>query len=456
MTGFIEAKTATSPMNRLKSLWILIRSSLWFIPTMMVVVSIALAIGLVEFHKGYPLDWASANPLLFGVGVEGARVMLSTIAGSMITVAGIVFSLTIAALVTASGQYTSRILRNFMRNRRNQLVLGSFVGIFTYCLVVLRTIRGGYEDTFVPSIAVFGGLLLALAGIGVLVYFIHHIANSIQASTIVDAITNETLDVLDRSYPADVDDTTSDVGRGATGAETTWRIVDAATRGYVQGIDVEAIVGIADELALTVRMEARPGDFVMESTPLLSIMQGAEIDESTRERLRATIAIRVFRTIDEEFGFGIRQLVDISLKALSPGVNDTTTAVMCIDHLGAIVTRLSERSMPTRFQGADNATRLFLVGTSFADVLDSAFDEIRNNATGNVEVLAHLLQAIGAAGRRTDDPIRRSALLDHLHLIFGLAERSVGTEHDLAKVKLPRERALAAIAAQAPPKDTAR
>ena len=175
-------------LPQLKSLWISVRSSLWFVPTGMVMIAILLAVLLVEADRNYAFEWLQAYPLLFGAGAEGSRGMLTTIAGSMITVAGLTFSLTIAALATASAQYTSRILHNFMRDRRNQIVMGAFVAIFAYCLVVLRD-RGVDDGRLVPSLAVFAGLVLALLGIGVLVFFIHHVASSIQASTIICSIT---------------------------------------------------------------------------------------------------------------------------------------------------------------------------------------------------------------------------------------------------------------------------
>lgn len=159
-------------MNKIKQLWAALCSSLWFVPIVMVFGSLALALILVEIDGGLDREFLAEYPRIFGAGADGARGMLTAIAGSMITVAGLTFSLTIASLATVSGLYTSRILRNFMRDRRNQFVLGSFVSIFAYCLVVLRTIRGGDEGRFIPSLAVWFGLLLALLSIGVLILFI--------------------------------------------------------------------------------------------------------------------------------------------------------------------------------------------------------------------------------------------------------------------------------------------
>lgn len=172
-------------MNQLERFWSKLWASFWFVPTLIVAGSIALAMVLVEVHSTGSAQWLARWPRLFGASAEGASGMLSTIAGSMMTVVGVTFSMTLVALVMASSQYTSRILRNFMRDRVTQVVLGIFTGIFAYCLIVLRTIRSGDEGGFVPSLAVFFAVVLAMGGIGVLIFFIHHIAASIQASSII-------------------------------------------------------------------------------------------------------------------------------------------------------------------------------------------------------------------------------------------------------------------------------
>jgi uncharacterized membrane protein len=431
-------------LPQLKSLWISIRSSLWFVPTGMVVTAILLAVLLVEVDRSYALEWLQEYPLLFGAGAEGSRGMLTTIAGSMITVAGITFSLTIAALATASSQYTSRILRNFMRDRHNQVVMGAFVAIFAYCLVVLRTIRSADEGNFVPSLAVFAGLILALLGIGVLVFFIHHVASSIQASSIISAITAETMAAIDRMFPEEAGDSAKPETIDQANAYlqgTGWHAIDSVRRGYVQHVDAEAILKIAERHRVIVRLELRPGDFVMHGTPMLSISGESELDDEAQEAWRDTIGVNAFRTIDQEFGFGIRQLVDIALKALSPGVNDTTTAVMCIQHLGAISASLASRSMPDRYRARDGKVRLLAAGVSFADALDTAYDQIRNNAAGNVAVIAQLIESLAAAAHRTTDRDRLRSLQDHLDLVTDLGERTVDTVHDRARINVQVDRA---------------
>lgn len=201
-------------MLRLKSLLGELRSSLWFVPTLMVVGAGALAVGLIEVDARLNRELLTNFPRLFGAGAEGSRGMLSSIAGSMITVAGVTFSITIVALSLASSQYTPRILRNFMRDRANQTVLGVFVGIFTYCLIVLRTIRGGDENLFVPSLSVVVGVILAVVGIGFLIFFIHHIAASIQASNIIASVAEETIKTIDKLFPQELGEEGGDEDEG--------------------------------------------------------------------------------------------------------------------------------------------------------------------------------------------------------------------------------------------------
>jgi uncharacterized membrane protein len=189
-------------MHRLKQIWSDLRSSFWFMPSLIVAASIVLAVALIETDSAMGDRWLAQWPRLFGAGPEGARQLLSTLAGSMMTVMGITFSMTLVALALASSQYTSRILRNFMRSRVTQVTLGIFAGIFVYCLIVLRTIRGGAgEAEFVPSVAVFFAFLMALGGVGALIYFIHHIASSIQASSIIASVAEETMAAVDLLFP---------------------------------------------------------------------------------------------------------------------------------------------------------------------------------------------------------------------------------------------------------------
>ena len=389
-------KRRSSVITHLRQLWLKARYSFWFIPTLYLLVAVALAIALIEADGWFPPGTLERWPRLFGSGAEGARALLTAIAGSMITVAGVVFSITLVALSLASSQYTPRVLRNFLSDRITQSVLGAFVGIFAYCLVVLRTIRGGDEGPFVPSVAVLFGLLLGFVGIGALIYFIHHISTSIQASHILAAATRETLRAVDNLFPAGEDDEGATGVREAVGAGGTWYPVAAVRTGYVQTFDTDGLLAFASEHRTVVRMERRVGQFVIEGEPLAAVLGVAPSDDDLR-RLRGSYAIGRQRTVEQDAAFGIRQIVDAALKALSPGVNDTTTAVMCIDHLTAILVRLSDRRVESCHRGQDGEPRLLTCGPTYADLVSEAYDQIRQNAGGNVAVLEGLLGSLLAA-----------------------------------------------------------
>lgn len=430
-------------MNRLLKYWDDLRSSLWFIPTLIVAGAVALAVGLIEAEAFANREFLAGRwPRLFGAGAEGSRGLLSTIAGSMITVAGVTFSITVVALTLASSQYTSRILRNFVRNRANQTVLGVFVGVFAYCVVVLRTIRSGEEGAFVPGVAVLGAVLLAFVAIGFLIFFIHHIAASLQAATIIESVATETLDAVDRLFPEPM----GEASAGSAGeaqefahAPGSWAAIPATQTGYVQAIDADALFEWADGRDVVVRMEKAIGEFAIENCPLVSVSGMAPDDEAIR-RLNAAYAVDRHRTVHQDAGYGIQQIVDVALKALSPGINDTTTAINCVDYLGSILARLVVRRIESPTRSAGGRLRVINRGPTFPGLLADAFDQIRQNAEGNVAVLKRLLQVLGTVADRTSDERRRQALRHQADLVVETAERSVPLAHDRATILAARAR----------------
>ncbi len=437
-------------MSKPGLLWERLRSSLWFVPALMVAGAVLLAAGLIEVEALLGHDRLTQRwPRLFGAGAQGARGLLGAIAGSMITVAGVTFSVTIVALALASSQYSSRILRSFMRDRANQTVLGVFVGVFAYCLIVLRTIRGGDEGAFVPALAVLGALALAVLAIGFLIFFIHHIADSIQATHIVAAVAAETFAAIDRVYPERLDrecpdperldpapagQTRAAVAAAAAAAPLRWTAVAARRSGYIQAVDLDALDALACERGAVVRMERAVGDFATAAAPLVS-WSGPPPDDDSARRLDAACTIGPHRTLQQDAGFGIRQLVDVALKALSPGINDTTTAVHCIDHLGAIVARLAARRIDTPDR-MDTGGRLRVIvrGPTFAGLLAEAFEQIRHHGEGNPAVLLRLLEVLKLLGDLAPDARRRAPIDAQIALLVEAAERSLATAHDRARV----------------------
>ncbi len=423
-------------MHRFRAILDSLHSSLWFVPTLMIVGATALALGLVQIDAN--LDRAGLQerwPWLFGAGAAGARGMLAAIASSMITVAGVAFSITIVALTLASSQYTSRILRNFMRDRTNQIVLGAFVGIFIYCLVVLRTIRGGDEGAFVPPLSVLVAVLLAFVGIACLIFFIHHIASGIQAETIIKAAADETIDAVDRLFPKEMgEEANAQQDAEMAAEESQWHPVAALRTGFIQGVDGESLLKAARENETVIRMERGVGEFIVEGAPLISIAGNAR-DDKFSDRIDSIFTIDHQRTMLQDAGFGVRQIVDVALKALSPGINDTTTAVTCVQYLSAILARLAARRIESRYRmdTAEHGGQLRVIarGPTFDGLLAEAFDQIRQNALGNVAVMLALLTALEVIGSRTQDPQRRSTLRVQADLIGDAARSSIPVSHDL-------------------------
>ena len=426
-------------MNRLKQLWGILRSSFWFLPSLIVIVSIFLAVALISVDFTESEQWLARWPRLFGAGADGARGMLSTIAGSMMTVVGVTFSMVLMTLALASSQYTSRILRNFMSDRVTQVVLGVFAGIFTYCLIVLRTIRSGEDGVFVPSLAVSFSVVLAMGGIGILIFFIHHIAASIQAANIIAAVADETMLAVDRLFPERLGDGRVDDGENVPALPSLpawrWQPVPATRNGFIQGLDNATLLRLARENKTTVRMERAIGEFVVQGTAIASIALEDPPGKEIITALQAAYTIDRHRTVEQDSAFGIRQIVDMTLKALSPGINDTTTAVMCVDYLSAILAGIATREIPSSYRYEDGELRVIAMGPSFESLLADSFDQIRRNAKGNVTIFLRILEALQIIAGLATGPRRRRALFEQMQQIAEMAARSVDSTHDRAKIE---------------------
>ena len=432
-------------MNKLKLFWINLRSSLWFVPGLMMCGSIALALVLIEIDSGVKSKWLADFPRLFGLGADGSRGMLSAIAGSMLTVAALAFSLTLNAVTQASGQFTPRIFRNFMRDRANQFVLGYFVSVFAFCLIVLRTIRGGDELKFVPSLSVMFGLVFALGGVLVLIFFIHHIADSLQITTILNRITDETKKSVETLFPQELGDAaTGDEKDAAARAAKMkdWAKIPALESGYVQSVDTEGLLEFAAKNKVLIRMRRGIGQYVGTSAALAeitpdteTIVQKIALNDEKIEEINNFCEINRHRTIEQDVGFGIRQIVDIALKALSPGINDTTTAVNCIDHLGEIVGQIARRRIPTKVRTADNIPRVIVVAPDFGDYVATAFDQIRVSGKANQAIYERLLDTLAFISECSAAPDRRAAVLRQIDLVKAAADRTLETDYEKEKVR---------------------
>ncbi|GGD91440.1 hypothetical protein GCM10011515_08870 [Tsuneonella deserti] len=381
--------------GRLRASIYMLRSSYWFIPSMMAIIAIGLGVVMIWVDARFSHGWIEGLSWYQQVRPEGAREILSTIAGSMITVAGVVFSITIVALSYASSQYGPRVLTNFMSDRGNTITLGTFIATFLYCLVVLRTIRGG-DDAFVPQYAVFVAMLLAGCSIGVLIYFIHHVPQSIHINHVVARIGEQLIADTSERFPARIGlkPDGSHVGHAVPATHTVQVFSNEA--GYIQSIDEDGILGLATQADALIKLELGPGDFTSAGRTLAEVTYWKRWDQERSDQLRACLTVGKKRTPENDLLFLVSELVEIAARALSPGVNDPMTAVTCLDWLGAGGAELAGREMPDAVR-VDEAgrPRVIVQPNSFSEFLAESFSRLRSYVAGDVIASLHFLDVIG-------------------------------------------------------------
>lgn len=416
--------------NKMYLGWLDVRASFWFLPTLIVLTAVILAFALIQLEEYTSESFLDNWPRAFAASVDGSRSLLSTIATTTITVAGVVFSSTLVALSLASSQYSSRILRNFMADSGTQTALGVFLGIFAYCLIVLRTISAG-ENAFVPSYAVLAGLALGFLGIAVLIYFIHHIARSIQANHILAEVASETICAVETLYPEKMQGTepATKAGLELQGTDRFWHPLPATKSGYIQSLDVLNLVTFAKERNGVIRIHQKVGEYAVCGVEIMSVY-GFIPSEAEAKKLANMCVIGRQRTVEQDITFGIRQLVDVALRALSPGINDTTTATMCVDQLKAIFVALNDREIACELCCDEGELRLWIAGPTYAELIATGFDQIRQNSAGNAVMLRHLFAALQIIGTNTKSTARRRVIYEHVVALTEVLESSIKLTRD--------------------------
>ena len=383
-------------------------TGLLFLPGVIIGALGALALFLVEVEQHFPLPGLAR---LLGVEPAAAQVVLGTVAGSMITVVTSVYSILLVALSLASMQFSTRIVIGYLRDRVSQLALGACIGTFAFSLIVLRTVRTG-DDAFVPPIAMSLAPVLALSSLAIVVYFIHHVALGIQANHIVDRIAGETEHVIDAVFPSTSGprvappQSTSDVGADAAAVTVT-----ATGSGYIQLVDMKGLSTLAGE-GLTIHLTRAMGAFVAAGAPLFSVSPSSALTSSRRAQLLACIDLGPVRTMQDDAEYGFRQIVDIALKALSPAVNDPSTAATCLDHLGRLLIRVAARGAPVDHLVV-GAGRVTVPTTSMVLLVDLAFEQIRQYARTDLAVSLRLLRVIADVAAVTGDTVVLATLAAH-------------------------------------------
>lgn len=398
-------------LTRLRLLWTRIRDSLWFLPGVLTLVGAVLAITVTQAEQRGAFGGEMLRSWVFGGGVDGARGVLEAIAGGLITVTGVVFSVTIVALQLASSQFTPRVLRNFTADRGNQLVLGVFIGTFTYTVLVLRTVGSAADggEPFVPRVGVTVAVLLVLVAIGFLIFYINHSARSIQVAAILERVTRRTLGDVYRLFPEQIAHADAAEPPDPRPAERPSTTVTADSTGYLQAVDARSLFRLGRDRRLVIAMEPHIGEFVLRGQPLASVSPPGAVDDEACRRIRKAFLLGPERTPEQDVEFGIVEISDIAVKALSPGINDPTTAFRCIDRLSEILLELGTRAPPHPWRTEEGKVHYLARHPTFERAVGLAFDQVRHFGASNPGIVRKLLDVL-ARLEAAVPPSRRGVL----------------------------------------------
>ncbi len=406
-----------------------LRTNLWLVPILEVALAAALFLGTWALDRAAYRGSVQLPSWVISGTADAARQVLAAIAAALITVVGVVFSIMIVTLTLASTQFGPRMLRTFIRDRTTQLTLGTFVGTFVYAILSLVSIGPGSHGDFVPHLSITVCMALVLADLAVLIYFIHHIATSIQLPNVIASIAAE----LSAAIEAGVGepDWTGGAERGPPAAELHARldvaggVVPAPASGYLQFVRYRTLVRIAAELDAVVRLEHRPGHFLVQGHQLATVWPAEAAPAVARSFARAHIT-GSSRTLAQDIAFAVDQLVEIAIRALSTAVNDTFTALTCIDWLGEGLCRIAAGWRPNPVHRDESGRiRVITVPVGYERLVQRAFEKIRQAAHGMPAVLIRQLDALAEIMAETTTPDQRQVLLAQAGMIERVSERSV-------------------------------
>ncbi|MBR0552126.1 DUF2254 domain-containing protein [Stakelama marina] len=402
-----------------------LNASYWFLPALLTLGAIALSFVTFWIDTRLGTDWLKDVGWLHSSKPDGARSLLSTIAGSMISVAGTVFAITIAAVVYASGNYGPRLLTNFMTDRGNQLSLGVFIADFVYCLMILRTIRqpdeAGLFQTpgnpgFVPELSLIVALALTLLSVAVLVFFLHHVPDSIRINSVVASIGKRAIHEVEKRFPED--DKGTRMARPVAGELAPVR---AKRAGYVEVIDFRRLGEICEKQGIAVRLRVRPGDFIHPDMVVLHI-EGTAGDE-VPDKLRSAFATGESRTPSQDIEYLIDELVEIALRALSPGINDPFTAITCLHWLSATTASLAMRDLACDSDGRPyGQNNVYAMPDDFKHFVERGFGSVRSSAAGSAIASRVFVASLADAAAGSPSEERKRLLKDEARLLLDQAE----------------------------------
>jgi uncharacterized membrane protein len=434
--------------------WESLRTTFWLVPTVLITVAtllfvITFQIDLAAYHHRIRL------PFWIRTGTADAgRQVLIAIAAAVITVVGVVFSITILALTLASQQFGPRMMRNFVRDVGNQVTLGIFVATFVYSVLALVSITGAaHGRDFVPHLSITVSEALLLVDLGVLIYFIHHIAKSIQLPEVIAGIARDLMRAIDAEFPTHHTDPQSvEVEGNGRSVPELLRLIEergttvpATESGYLQFVGYAQLVEIASHLDAVIRLDHRPGHFISTGQALATVWPHGAADQVALALAKAHVT-GPHRTLMQDPVFAIDQLVEIAIRALSPAVNDTFTALTCIDWLSAGLSQISGRVLAEGvYRDEFGRARLIEFDPSYARMVNRAFDKVRQSARGMPAVIIRMLDSLTSIMTEVTSHEQRLILERQAQMILRMAEKTVPEPNDLEDIRI-RHRAMMALA----------
>jgi uncharacterized membrane protein len=417
------------PKKIFHKLLTIFKGTFWIVPGAIVCLGIVGAIGMIEIDRSGILDsnYLASNWLYNGGGT-GARTLLGVVASSTIGVASTVFSITIAALSLAAGQMGPRLLRNFTQDRGNQVTLGIFLGTFSYALMVLRSVRTEGEGIFIPHLSLSIGILLAFGCVGTLVYFVGHMAGRINVDTVIDLVSEDVRLAIHRL-------TIEDTQTASSLPEGFWvnaKQINDTRRGYLQHLDHQHLADWAASKGTSIKLLVRPGDYVFPGAP---IALAKPMVDGVRDAIVDTTGLGSEQSSSADLEFAIRQLVEVAVRALSPGINDPHTAISVLTRLGASLCDMVRRELANGIYRSQENVTLLVPAVDYDGLTDAMFHMIRQNAEGNTAVLIRMLDvliAVASCEQRTD---RRETLMRHAALVYDDSNRTIKNRFDLEDVQ---------------------
>ena len=433
-------------MKKLLFSWRELKATFWFVPVIIIILSILLSVGLVYVDGLYDFQQKGLVRFFLVNSSDSARSILSTISGAMMGVAGTVFSITLVALTLASSQFGPRLIKNFMYVRLNQIVLGSYISTYLYCLLVLNAIKEG-DYTFIPSISILVAIVAAIVNIILLIVFIHKIAISIQADNVISDISDFLSNQVKELFPVEMGEEREngesiDPSTAISGYQNQVSIKSPKS-GYLQYVDSEALMEILTKKGALFELYYRPGGHLVEGIELGLLFTNEGWEEKEVEKIANQFVIGKAKTSQQDLEYSVHQMVEIAARALSSGVNDPYTATTCIDNLTAIMCYLAQAKFPSSYRFDENNNLRMIVDTlDFEGVLDAAFNQIRQFSGGSPAVIIRLMEAlITIDGFSTKSPYKK-ALIKHAEMVLRMGKETMSEKNDIKDLITRAERIL--------------